>query len=473
MPLYINLKISQSRALHVYLQRVAPQERTHLSMSYCHHAMSAIAGCMLVFIGSLFIFPLQITRSAPKLQLAAAAASNCQDEAEAVSPVIMEPHGQEYPDVDGGRVVWQDLRYGPTDIFMTDIPGGAATNVTASATWEIFPDLDGDRIVWKDGYDGIGIHGIDLISREVFTVTTGHVEVSAPKLSGDVVVWADNRAGDANWNIYGYDIVAQEEFVITDAPGNQYNPQIDDRYVVWWDFQEQIFLYDFVTRATTRLTTSWGARMPDVSAADNLVVWQDLRNGDWDLYGYDLTAAAERSLVIAPNDQESPSIAHGTVVYQSRSGTDSWNIHGYDLAQDAAFLLTNDPNRQVLAATDGDLIVWQDNRNHQQDIYYAHESDTLPVSCEREVFGLQVGAFPARRVELSWDKSNGEAGAYRIERSKGITGTTWSAIGLVEGEDSAFSDLPDEVDESYWYRVQALDSAHVDRVHAQHLYDDH
>jgi beta propeller repeat protein len=379
---------------------------------------------------------------------------SCPPDANFVVPLVQHPASQEFPDVDDQRVVWQDARFGPTDIWMADLDTGAVTNLTHTNTWEVQPDLDGDLVVWKDGYNQMGIHGIDLASGQVFTVTEGHADVSRPRLSGDMVVWADNRAGQEDWNIYGYDLVTRVEYTISDAPGRQQDPQIDGKYVVWWDDQEHISLYDLETQQTTPLLTTWGARLPDVSAADQLVVWQDYRNGNWDVYGYDLSTDTERALVIAPQHQENPAIADGLLVFQSQTTTASWNIHIYPLAQEQSFPVTNNPNLQVLPAVDGHTIVWQDARNHQWDIFYADWRGTPGLTCESELFSLQVGALPSQQLQLRWE-AVALATAYRIERAKGITGSDWHPLTILPAGTTSYMDMPDELGESYWYRIIA------------------
>lgn len=378
----------------------------------------------------------------------------CPLDSSVVIAVIQHPASQEFPDVDGRRVVWQDARSGPADIYMADLDSGVVTNLTNTETWEAQPDLDGDVVIWKDGYNKIGIHGLDLASSQVFTVTEGHSGVSRPRLSDGTVVWADKRAGADDWNIYGYDVTARAEFVISDAPGNQQDPQIDGIYVVWWDDQERVFLYDLTTRQTTSITTTWSARLPDVSASDNLVVWQDYRNGNWDVYGYGLSSQTERALVTAPTDQEFPAIANGLVVFQSRTTAASWNVHLYSLAQKRSFPLTNNPNQQVNPSVDGTTIVWQDARNHQWDVYFAAWTGTPALTCESQEFALQVGSLPNRQIQLQWD-SVGSASAYRIERASGITGIDWEPLAVVPAGVISYTDTPDELGESDWYRVIA------------------
>jgi len=63
---------------------------------------------------------------------------------------------------------------------------------------------------------------------------------------------------------------------------------------------------------------------PDIDG--HLVVWQDDRYGDWDIFGYNLTTDIEFVITDDPCDQTNPAVSGNTVVWQdSRNG--SWNIY--------------------------------------------------------------------------------------------------------------------------------------------------
>lgn len=58
----------------------------------------------------------------------------CPLDSSVVIAVIQHPASQEFPDVDGRRVVWQDARSGPADIYMADLDSGVVTNLTNTET---------------------------------------------------------------------------------------------------------------------------------------------------------------------------------------------------------------------------------------------------------------------------------------------------------------------------------------------------
>lgn len=379
-------------------------------------------------------------------------------------PIIEHPASQEFPRISGNYVVWQDARYGPTDVFIANFNTGETENLTVSGTWEILPDIDGNIVVWKDGYNGIGIHGINLVTRQVFTVTEGKHDISKPHVSGNIVVWADDRQGA--WDVYGYNLTTGVEFVISDASGDQRDPNIDSDIVVWWDnrhgnnFNDHIYAYNLTTGTEVPVATNPGDHeRPDVSG--NIIVWQDWRNGNYDIYAYDLSTQTEWPLVVQPGDQLEVAIADGLVTWQDQAfGT--WDVYLYVLADDSAFPLSRNPGMQTLPAISGNTVVWQDNRNHQWDIFGFTWQGVLPPGTEFPVVnptGLQVGAFPAGRIRLQWQDNSDDEQGFRIERAKGITGTDWTEIATVSANTTIYTDTPGTLGESFWYRLRAHNAA--------------
>lgn len=107
---------------------------------------------------------------------------------------------------------------------------------------------------------------------------------------------------------------------------------------------------------------------PAILVTDNpIVVWQDNRNGNWDIYAYDFARQQEYPVCIAAGDQTNPRMGWGPA-----------NL----------------------------IIVWQDNRNGNWDIYaltvpafYDHTMDwlnavELPVCGETAVSAILMWAIP-------------------------------------------------------------------------------
>lgn len=103
------------------------------------------------------------------------------------------------------------------------------------------------------------------------------------------------------------------------------------------------------------------------AVADGVVVWQDRRDGDWDIYAYDLGEQREYAVCSAPGDQTRPDVYGGTVVWQdSRRG--QWDIYACDLATMEETAICTSRAAQARPAVSSDLIVWQDYRPRYEQI---------------------------------------------------------------------------------------------------------
>ena len=63
---------------------------------------------------------------------------------------------------------------------------------------------------------------------------------------------------------------------------------------------------------------------PDID--DNIIVWQDYRNNNWDIFGYNLNTREEFLITDNPADQTDPAISGNVVVWQDNRSR-SWNIY--------------------------------------------------------------------------------------------------------------------------------------------------
>src|SRR5665811_1757335 len=188
------------------------------------------------------------------------------------------------PDIDGDKTVWVRERgyagryYEPV-IYSVDLQtstweymtrlGGGINDAGASRFGRQNPTISGDRILYQQKENELD-QDWDIF--EAFTETFGYTVVGEPgdqinpSLSGNLVVYQDNRTGHIDesgkwtgeWNIYMKDLAIGIEQPVCTAPGDQKNPVIKG----------------------------------------NVVVWQENRDGDWDIYAAVLSPAAEESRLL-------------------------------------------------------------------------------------------------------------------------------------------------------------------------------
>jgi len=211
---------------------------------------------------------------------------------------------EQAPAIHGNIVVWQDGAEGDYDIFGADITNPASPAEFSVAAFERDqrrPAVYRNTVVWQDSFYGDeDILAADIWMRNKpaeFSVSLAEFDQQRPAVWGDIVVWADNYFGDMD--IYAADLSTSlkagisepenpVEFAVTSNESEQTNPDIDGNIVVW---------------------QSWG--LPT----------EDNRNGNWDIYGYNLTTRREFQITAESHDQTNPAVSGNTVVWEdSRNG---------------------------------------------------------------------------------------------------------------------------------------------------------
>jgi beta propeller repeat protein len=172
------------------------------------------------------------------------------------------------------------------------------------------------------------------------------------------------------------------ETPITNNESDQIDPAVYGDRIVWQDERNghwDIYLYNLSTSTETRIATDESNQTKPAIYGDR-IVWQDDRNGNWDIYMYDLSAQKETQITDEPNDQVNPAIYTDRIVWQDdRNG--NWDIYLYDLSAQKETQITTDKSDHTKPVIYGDRIVWQDDRNGRE--IYLYE-----LSTSRMLFNL-------------------------------------------------------------------------------------
>ena len=281
-------------------------------------------------------------------------------------------------------VVWQDLRAGVTrDIYGTRVtPTGvvldaAGITINAAANDQTVPVVayDGTNylVVWQDARVA---SNIDIFGQRVSTggsLVGSEISISgaqtgnqiSPAVATDktnsLVVWSDGRAGAGATDIYGARVTAAGAVLeptgipINTQAGVQASPAVafdgtSQYLVVWQDVATgairgaEVDMTGNPTPAAGFTISSAAALSPGAPAvacdgASHLVVWQDSRAANFDIYGRQVVKGAtspvgssDTPISTAANSQVAPAIAFdGTDLFavwqDARSGT-SQDIYG-------------------------------------------------------------------------------------------------------------------------------------------------
>ena len=101
-----------------------------------------------------------------------------------------------------------------------------------------------------------------------------------------------------------FNLDSQTTISITNDFEQENYPDIGGEWVVW-EKARDIFAYNIQTSEQLTIThDGFAQQYPRVDS--NLVVWEDNRNGNWDIYGYDLERRVEQAVIVDAGDQYLP-----------------------------------------------------------------------------------------------------------------------------------------------------------------------
>jgi len=254
-------------------------------------------------------------------------------------------------------------------VSLPPVWGYITSYVPTSSGFQWFPSISGNHIVWSDNRNGgMDIYLYDIAERRDAAIATAYNDQYMPRIYGDHIVWMDKRNMDGNtekWDIYMFDLVENKEIAICTSPGSHKLPSI------------------------------WADR----------IVWQDERNGNSDIYLYDLATGQEHPVTTVEGNQMFPSIDGDRVVYlDARQNTNFTDIYYYDLVLEKEFpVWIHNPNRPAAAGVPvifGDKIIWDVNWDNGNAYLYMYHIATGQTSILAEEAGTDTNRSSIYRLAV-------------------------------------------------------------------------
>jgi beta propeller repeat protein len=302
--------------------------------------------------------------------------------------------------------------------------------VAVSTAAKTAPHTDGQTVVWSDNSGGTAaIYSYDLCSQtQSLIATSPNGDLVTPTVCDGAVFWTD--LSGTNPAVAGYDPCATPpQVALGSDPAEQ--EAVDGNYVVFTDLAggaSHIYGYNRSSGQVFPVCTASGTQCnPAISGDIVAVVWQDNRNGNWDIYGCDLSQLADQSvsssaaphlgcdqspefaICTASGDQTNPTISDCLVAWQDDSSGAS-HIEGFDLDSQTEFPICTAAGDQTFpSAGGGNTVVWLDSRNGGSDVYGATVSYDASVPTEQwtssSVVNLLLSAFQGLGVFDEWNYS--------------------------------------------------------------------
>ena len=358
---------------------------------------------------------------------------------------------QTWPDVSGERIVWQDDRDGPWQIYSRALDGGAGVALAATASDQLRPAVSGELVAWSDTRNDAGDVAIHDLSTGLTTVLERPGTQGAVDVDGDLVVFESDEAGA--FDVYLYEVGSGATTRLTDHERDQRRPRIGGGLVVWEDGRfgkPEVFSWDLALGFEQRISASTGFDKKTPVVSSEAIVWADQRTGSWDLWVYDRSEQDVSRLTYAAGaggaGVVAPAIADGyyaaALLHETEGGPDA--------------LVTGDPvscrgerydesgSSQTNPKIDGRRLVWQDDRDGRWQIYTG-ELDPVALRLRFEP-GYNLVAMPrelvdehatARALLAAWYADHGVEGLSQLDPATGAYHAVAIAGGVPTGTDFA------------------------------------
>ncbi|MCK4969918.1 MAG: hypothetical protein KAS77_05305, partial [Thermoplasmata archaeon] len=265
---------------------------------------------------------------------------------------------QREPAIHGDFIVWEDSRHGSNEIYVYEISTSTETRQTNAVYACYDPEIWEDRIAWREytgsSYWDYNIH-VFLMDRDLdgygdlnddfpdnpseFRDTDGDFIGDNMDLDDDndgvldiddafpydPMDWADSDGDGIGDNREWLD---GKELRVTSTTETTLYYDIDGDKVVYSNGTE-IWLYNITAETTTTYTGSIG-NVSMIRIDGDRFVWADDRNGNWDIYMFDISTGTETQVSSHATDQYQPAINGDRVVYRSREYY--YSIYMYNIA---------------------------------------------------------------------------------------------------------------------------------------------
>ncbi len=288
---------------------------------------------------------------------------------EQVVRLTMHEGASRDPSVFGDYVAYIDNRSGNWNVVLNEMGSGRETPITRSPNTAEACCLDGDTLVYTIN-GGDKVKAFDLVTMEGVTVWDPFL-ATGPSVGGDNVAWMQkDSANDTTWELYtsilGPEGPTEPVSIASDITEFLGGPTFDGSLLVW-DDGRRVYYRDLLGGGNVCLTTA-GSVKGSPAIDEGRMVWQDHRNGNWDIFVMDLYTEEETRVTSDPDDQTEPDICGDLVVWTDvRDGNEE--IYMHDLTTGDTVRVTNESHSQKSPAIHDGYLVWMDMRNDNWDIY--------------------------------------------------------------------------------------------------------
>ncbi len=291
--------------------------------------------------------------------------------------------GPANPRARGRWAVWQDQSDGNWEIYARDIASasGSIAQLTHTPLSQENPRTDGRYVVWQ-GQEANGNWDLFMYDMETTNSLTQLTSTSAtdeikPAIDWPWVVYQSRATGNSNtpWLLIATNLSSGQIFTVSPSTQDELDPEVQAARVVWQDFRDQgpgeIYFCDLQSQQVRRITTNIYEQF-NPAIYGNWIVWDDNRNVELDIYGFDLLRNAEIRITSGAQNASQPTLdGPWLVCMQDGLGPQTGNARLIYLPSLLAVPLTGTPTLKTFPSLADGWGVWQETVSNQSQIVSA------------------------------------------------------------------------------------------------------
>jgi beta propeller repeat protein len=260
--------------------------------------------------------------------------------------------------IDGHQMVFEDSRWGDSDIYVKDLITSTTTDVSSVPTEDRNPDISGNIVVWQSR--ATSSSNWQIYYKNLSDYTGSHLVYSVPtynqtdpKISGTYVVWKQGPygtglGGQPDDDIRGYDLTSSTYYSITNSIASETCPDVAGDTVVYQKYEnlgsdavQNWHWQVYKTHTTSAQDTGtkingWNTdQLTPVISINGKAAWQE-----WNDYGASYNIGWVNNVWTdnfvyyegTADQDEYPAIYGNILVWAQNTGGTNWNVYMRNLS---------------------------------------------------------------------------------------------------------------------------------------------